>query len=286
MDNSPDSTAHADGPGPRGPGSIIGLMFRLYIDNLPRAVAISAIVTIPLVIAGLAAFGPEFMDMVLGSGLEEDPQPLTASVLVSVSAYAMMYMLGLLAVTAALAEAGASALAGRTVSVGRAYNAAVRRLPSILGASILTGVIAGIPLALALLMAQTLSGIANIVLLIMTAALGVYLLVRLVFAPFVALLQQAGPVAALTGSWSLVSGMWLRTFAVLFLITLLLGVVQLVFQLFGALVPGIEAFLVSLVVVPLTVLADLLIYLDLRARRDGYDVEHMKSELDALSGPS
>lgn len=285
MNDTPHEPAHADGPGPRGLGGIIAAMFRLYMGNLPRMVAISAVVTIPLIVAGIAAFGTDFMDLILGSGLETDPQPLPASIMVSVSAYALLYTLGLLAVTAALAEAAVSALAGRPISVGRAYNAAIRRLLSIVGASIITGLMAGIPLALALLTAGSLSGITNIILLILTGALGIYLLVRLVFAPFAALLEDAGPVAAVVKSWRLVSGMWLRTFAMLFLITMLLGFLQLAFQSFGALVPGIEAFLVSLVVIPLTVLADLLIYLDLRARKDAYSVDRMTAELDVLSGP-
>jgi hypothetical protein len=157
-------------------------------------------------------------------------------------------------------------------------------LPSVLGASIITGFAAGIPLALALMAAGALSGAFDIILMILTGGLGIYLLVRLVFAPFAAMLEEAGPVAAIVKSWQLVSGMWPRTFSMLFLLTLLLGLLQIAFGSFGALVPGVEAFLVSLVVIPLTVLADLLIYLDLRARKEDYTTERMQAELDALSG--
>ncbi|MFW6056581.1 MAG: hypothetical protein ACOC9B_04660 [Chloroflexota bacterium] len=285
MNNPPGTAFHADGPGPRGLGAIIIQMFRVYGNNMPRMVAIAAIVTIPLIAAGVAAFGPEFMDAILGSSVEETPQPLPTSLMVSITVYGVLYTLGLLAVTGAIAEASINALAGHPLSVGRAYNAALRRLPSIVGASLLTGLIAGLPLALAMTLAGSLSGSTNILLFIVTLVLGIYLIVRLVFAPFAALLEQRGPAAAVMRSWNLVSRMWLRTFGLLFLITFLLGLFQMAFQLFGMIVPGVEAFFVSLVVVPLTVCANMLIYLDLRVRKEGYSLDHMQTELEALSGP-
>ncbi len=284
MNDSPFTPPPAPGPGPRGPGSIISRTFALYGHNLLHMVVISATVTIPLIAAGLAAFGPGFMDIILGSPVGEDLHPLPASLLWPVAAYAALYVLGIVAVTAAIAQAAATALTGQPVSIGRAYSSALRRLPAIAGTSLLTGLAAGVPLTLAFLLGSSLSGPATVLLFIVTLLVGVYLLVRLVFAPFAALLEQAGPVAAMVKSWTLVSGMWLRTFAIFFLVTFLLGFVQLAFQAFGALIPGMEAFLTSLVVVPLTACADLLIYLDLRARKEGYSVDHMKTELEALSG--
>lgn len=285
MNNPHDSLSRADGPGPRGLGGIIIEMFRLYGNNMPRMVTIAALVTIPLVAAGLAAFGPEFMDAILGGSPGETPQPLPTSLMVSVTVYGVLYTLGLLAVTGAIAEAGISSLVGHPVSVGRAYNAALRRLPSIVGASLLTGLIAGVPLALAMALAGSLSGSTGIMLFIVTVVLGIYLVVRLVFAPFAALLEQRGPAAAVVRSWTLVSHTWLRTFGLLFLITFLLGLFQIAFQLFGMLLPGVEAFLVALLIVPLTVCANLLIYLDLRVRKESYSLDDMKTELEALSGP-
>ncbi|MFW6126246.1 MAG: hypothetical protein ACOC58_03990 [Chloroflexota bacterium] len=282
----PKTAQRTDGPGPRGLGGIIGQTFILYVHNLPRMVAIAGIVTIPLIVAGLAAFGPEFMDAILGGSLDETPEPPPTSVMVSITAYGVLYTLGILAVTGAIAEAGISSLAGHSVSVGRAYNAALRRLPSIVGASLLTGLIAGVPLALAMVLVGFLSDSTTIILFIVTVVLGIYLVVRLLFAPFAALLEQLGPAAAVMRSWTLVSDMWLRTFALLFLIHLLLALLQIAFQLFGIIVPGMEAFLVSLVVVPLTICANLLIYLDLRVRKESYSAEHMKSDLEALSGPA
>ncbi len=285
MNKLPGTSSHADGPGPRGLGGIITQMLLLYGRNMLQMVVIAALVTVPLIAAGLAAFGAEFMDAILGSNPGETPQPLPSSMMWSITAYAVLYTLGLLAVTGAIAEAGISSMAGHPVSVGRAYNAALRRLPSIVGASLLTGLIAGVPLALAMALAGTLSGATSIMLFVVTVVIGIYLIVRLVFAPFAALLEQLGPAAAVMRSWMLVSGMWLRTFGLLFLITLLLVLIQMAFQLFGLFIPGVEAFLVALLVVPLTVCANLLIYLDLRVRKESYSLEHMKAELEALSGP-
>jgi len=81
-------------------------------------VVISATVTIPLIAAGLAAFGPGFMDIILGSPVGEDLHPLPASLLWPVAAYAALYVLGIVAVTAAIAQAAATALTGQPVSIG------------------------------------------------------------------------------------------------------------------------------------------------------------------------
>ena len=272
----------APGPGPRGAGGIIVEMFRLYGRNIVAMVAISAIVTVPLIAAGLAAFGPDFMELLLG-GTAEQPTPApSGAAFFGLAAYAALYTLGLLAVSGALAQAGARSLVAGPVSIGRAYEVVLRRLPSMLGASIIVGLAAGIPLGFGALIGAG-GGMAGYLLALPAIFAGVYLAVRLMFAPFIALFEQAGPLTATVRCWKLVSGSWLRTFGLLLIVALLLGAIQMPVLWLATFAPGTDAFLFALVLTPLTTLGNLLIYLDLRVRKDGYMTEHLTAELDMLA---
>jgi hypothetical protein len=282
MNEENKESTMAPGPGPRGAGGIIVEMFRLYGQNIVAMIAISAVVTVPLIAAGLATFGPDFMGLLLG-GTAEQPMPaLSGAAFLGFAAYGALYTLGLLAVSGALAQAGAQDLVAGPVSIGHAYEVVLRRLPSMLGASIIVGLAAGIPIGFGGMLGAG-GGVANYLLAVPAIFAGVYLAVRLMFAPLVALFEQAGPLTAIARCWRLVSGSWLRTFGLLFIVALLLGAMQMPVLWLAAFAPGIDAFLFALVLTPLTTLGNLLIYLDLRVRKDGYMTEHLTAELLALA---
>ncbi len=276
-----DEVRIAPGPGPRGAISIIADTFRTYGRNIGQMVIIAALVLIPLLLAGRAAFGPDFMALLLGIA-DDAGLHLSDRVMAGIAVYGLLYLLGVLAVGGALAEAGARSLAGSAIAIGRAYGVAIRRLPSMLGATLITAFAAGIPIGLAMTMA-TVPTAASIVLLSLIAVFAVYVFVRLMFAMFVALLEQAGPLAAVSRSWALVSGAWWRTFGLLLLLSVLVGGVQLALEIVGAAVPELGAVLATIIATPLTVLGNLLIYLDLRARKQRYSTEQLGAELEALA---
>ena len=283
MNQADRETTVAPGRGPRGVGGIIVEVFRLYGRNFLMMVCISAVVTVPLIAAGLAAFGPDFMEMLLGGVVEQPLPTLPGWSIFGVAAYGALYTVGLLAVSGALSQAGAQGLVARAVSLGRAYEVVLKRLPSMLGASIIVGIVAGVPLGMGALLGADGSSV-DFVLSVLAIVVGVYLAVRLMFAPLVALLEQQGPLMAVARSWRLVSSFWMRTFALLFVMALLLGLIQMPVLWLSAFVPGTDVFLFALVLTPLTALGNLLIYLDLRVRKDGYMTEHLAAELDALAG--
>ncbi len=283
MNEETKESTVAPGPGPRRAGSIIVEMFRLYGRNIVAMVTISAIVTVPLIVAGLATFGADFMGLLLG-GTTEQPMPaLSGAAFLGVAAYGALYTLGFLAVSGAVALAGAQGLVAGPVSVGRVYEVVLRRLPSMLGASIIVGLAAGIPIGFGGLLGAG-GGATNYLLAVPAIFVGVYFAVRLMFAPLIALFEQAGPLTAIVRCWKLVSGFWLRTFGLLFIVALLLGAIQMPVLWLAAFAPGIDAFLFALVLTPLTTVGNLLIYLDLRVRQDGYMTEHLAAELNALAG--
>ena len=283
MNEENKESTMAPGPGPRGAGGIIVEMFLLYGRNIVAMVATSAIVTVPLIVAGLVTFGPDFMGLLLGDTAGESMPALSGAAFLGVAAYGALYTLGFLAVSGAVAQAGAQGLVAGLVSIGRAYQVVLRRLPSMLGASIIVGLAAGIPIGFGGLLGAG-GGVANYLLAVPAIFTGVYLAVRLMFAPLIALFEQAGPLTAIARCWRLVSGSWLRTFGLLFIVALLLGAIQMPVLWLAPFAPGTDAFLFALVLTPLTTIGNLLIYLDLRVRKDGYMTEHLTAELDALAG--
>ena len=282
MNEENKETAVAPGPGPRGAGGIIVEMFRLYGRNIVAMVAISAIITVPLIVAGLTAFGPDFMGLLLGDTAEASMPSLSGTAFLGVAAYGALYTIGFLAASGAVAQAGAQGLVAGPVSIGRAYEVVLRRLPSMLGASIIVGLAAGSPIGFGGLLGAG-GGTTNYLLAVPAIFVGVYLAVRLMFAPLIALFEQAGPLTAIVRCWRLVSGLWLRTFGLLFIVALLLGAIQMPALWLATFAPGTDAFLFALVLTPLTTLGNVLIYLDLRVRKDGYMTEHLTAELDALA---
>ncbi len=271
----------APGPGPRSPGGIVVVMLQVYARNVARMVSIAAVVMAPLLIAGWAAFGPNFMALIFSMPGVPAPDMNDAS-LAGIGVYSMLYALGLLAVSGATAAAVARRLTGSQISASLAYAITLRRLPHMLGVSIIIAIAVGVPVSVATVISAAMGGPVGTGILVVTAALAVYVAVKLMFALFVALLEQAGPLTALSRSWMLVSGAWLSTFGRLLLVSVVIAIVEIALQLAGSALPGIDAAVFALIVTPLTVTGNLLIYLDLRSRKETYTTERLATDLERL----
>jgi hypothetical protein len=113
---------------------------------------------------------------------------------------------------------------------------------------------------------------------------GLVLSFLFVFTPAVVLIEARSGTEALKRSARLVRSDWLRVALVL----ISFGVINWLAHLIGAfLIPGGLFFLehllgdlLTLVLLPLPVLATVLIYLDLRRRREGVDADTLRRELD------
>lgn len=273
------------GPGPRRLGDILGEMFRLFGRNLALMLLLVAIIVVPLIVAGVAAFGPEYVDALMGDGVEGMPDSPPQAVVLALIVYFALYALGMVAVTGAVSEAAARSMAGLERSVGHAYGAAFRRLPHMLGAGLVAAVVVALPVGLAamLMLPVPVTGSVRLAVFLVLLLASVYLGVRLMFAPLVALFQQTGPLSAVARSWDLVSGAWWRTFGLLLLIGLILGVLQSAIGFLLSALPAVEALVTSLIVLPLSLIGNLLIYMDLRARKQTYRTEDLAGELESLA---
>ena len=113
-----------------------------------------------------------------------------------------------------------------------------------------------------------------------------YLLVSLFFYSQVVMLEGRGPIDALGRSWELVRGSWWRTFGIVIVFMLIVIAVTLVAAIPGTILSLINTSLGSILVSVFGVVAPPIIYIgathvyiDLRVRKEGYDLERMASEV-------
>jgi hypothetical protein len=126
---------------------------------------------------------------------------------------------------------------------------------------------------------------------------GVYVAIRWSMSLAAMMAENIGPIQGFSRSWNLVKGQWWRTFGVL----LVVGILQLVISfalgaLFGIVAAAVttgdlrlatEAIgstLLSTMVSPITTIAVVLLYFDLRVRKEGLDLDQLAQQTN--QGPT
>lgn len=98
--------------------------------------------------------------------------------------------------------------------------------------------------------------------------------VRLALAPFITAVEPMGPTRALRRSWQLTQGSWWRMFSVLLVVVLTVAIASGLVTGFAGVIPAASTLVVSPLMVwltaPLLELACMVMYFDLRLRREGY----------------
>ena len=244
---------------PKRVTEILGEALDLYGKHWARLMAIAAIVTVPLTILQYFVW-----DLVRVHGpagdLEQVSRAAAASALIGiVGLFIYQVMVG------AVARSAAGISLGREVGVAEAYKFGYARMLSILLVSILVG----------------LAVTAGFILLVIP---GFYVMTRLfVSVPAVVVEGKRGR-SALRRSWSLVEGSGWRVFGIFLLVGLITGLVSSVFAIatdqgwFGQ---AIAAAIGGVVTGPFVALVGMLVYLDLRARRERPTVTGLRKEFEA-----
>lgn len=254
-------------------GGLLSGAFRLYFSNWLVLVGISALVVIPASLASSAIFHGLFGDAVLfrrlpGNRIETGPD--------FGKALAVTFALGILTLivtqlaTGATTRAAIVATAGGKPTVGDSYRVAGRVLGSLLLVSLLSALVV----------------FGGFLLLIIP---GIIFAIRLVATVPVVVAEDVRGTEALRRSWRLVKGDGWNVFGVLLVAGLLSGVVSAVvtapftngewFQI------GVANAIASTLTTPFITCVIVLIYLDLRARKEGLDREALARELGG-SAPS
>jgi hypothetical protein len=252
-----------------GIGEILDAAIKLYRAEWKKLMAIVAIVLVPV------AFIEAFATRTLPGPLTEEPAFPTEDLLGGFIASAIITVITLLFInpflTAAVARAASNIYLGDSVAVGSTYRFALTKIHSILWISLLT----------------LLAGLLGFILLVIP---GIIAFVRLTFGSTVLVVEGLKGSKALGRSWRLAKGHFWRLFGVLLLANIMAGVVASILAIPGSLagsavgsqgwpLTALGDSLASVLTTPFTTLITVLLYFDLRIRKEGFDIEVMAQEL-------
>jgi hypothetical protein len=251
-------------PRPMGIGEILGTAFQLYRRHWRTLLAIAAVVVVPLTLLQYL-----FGDLVRTQGettrngvVETATWSVGIAGLLAALAGILMYLV----LTGAITRAVAAEVAGEDPSVEQSYRFGFHRLGSVLLVSVLVG----------------LAIIGGLILFVIP---GIYVGVRLCVSIEALVVEGRRGTEAMGRSWSLVGGHWWHAFFTLLVAALLTGIVNAVITApFGAtnwFVQGVAAAVATVVTLPYGVLVGVLLYLDLRARKERLSLEALRADLQA-----
>jgi hypothetical protein len=270
-----------------GVGEILDAAIKLYRSQWKRLMAIVAIALVPI------TFLQVFLTREIGAPLADPtttPAELESTVLVSVILGAIQLLIIQPFLVAAVAKASADVYLGHTVVVGPTFRFAVSKIHSILWISILMVLIVFVPVFVLGLIAAAGGEEVAIVLLILLIVPAIIVFIRFVFASTVLVVERRKGSKALGRSWHLAKGSFWKILGTTLLAALLSSVVEGILSIpgavaFGAIGPAgwpfyaIGLSLAAIITTPFTTLITVLLYFDLRIRKEAFDLEVMAQEL-------
>ncbi len=127
----------------------------------------------------------------------------------------------------------------------------------------------------------------------------IYFLVRWSLTVAAMMAEDIGPIRGLGRSWNLVKGQWWRTFGILVIVAILQTIISYaLFILFGliaalfstgdfqAALVQVGSTLLSALVSPITTIAVVLLYFDLRVRKEGLDLDQLAQQTTPGPAPA
>lgn len=254
---------------PMGVGEILDAAIKLYRSEWKVLMGIVAFVLVPLTF--LEAYVTRTLPGTFTPEPVATPGDFYATAIASIILAAIQLLFILPFLTAAVARAAANVYLGEEVGVGRTYRFALRKVHSILWISVLT----------------LLATMVGFILLIIP---GIIVYVRFAFGSTVLVVEGTKGTKALGRSWRLAKGHFWRLFGTLIVAGIMAGIIAAVLAIPGNLIADavgpqgwpIRALgdsLASVLTTPFTTLITVLLYFDLRIRKEGFDIEVMAQEL-------
>jgi len=250
---------------PLGIGEILSTAFQLYRRHWRTLLAIAAVVVVPLTLLQYL-----FGDLVRTQGettrngvvVETATWAVGIAGLLAALAGILMYLV----LTGAITRAVAAEVAGQDPSVEQSYRFGFHRLGSVLLVSVLVG----------------LAIIGGLILFIIP---GIYIGIRLCVSIEALVIEGRRGTEAMGRSWGLVGGHWWHAFGTVVVGGLLTGIVNAIitapFGATGWFVQAVAAAVATVVTLPYSALVGVLLYLDLRARKESLTMETLKTDLQA-----
>jgi hypothetical protein len=271
-------------PRPLGIGEILSTAFQLYRRHWRTLLAIAAVVVVPLTLLQylLAALVRTQAEVTRNGVVVETPTWAVGFYgLLAVLAGILMYLV----LTGAITRAVAAEVAGEDPSLEQSYRFGFHRLGSVLVVSILVGLATLGGLILLLIPGIYIGGRILELIPLLYLIPGIYIGVRLAVSIEALVVEDRRGTEAMGRSWGLVGGHWWHAFGTLLVAWLLIGVVNAVIT-----APldatnwsgrGVAAAVATVVTLPYGVLAGVLLYLDLRARKERLTRETLRADLQA-----
>jgi hypothetical protein len=251
-------------PRPMGLGEILSTAFQLYRRHWRTLLAIAAVVVVPFTLLQYL-----LGDQVRARGEEvANGVVTTASWAVGTAALvtALAGVVMFLVLTGAITRAVAAEVAGEDPSLEQSYRFGFHRFWSVLLVSVLVG----------------LATVAGLILFIIP---GIYIGVRLAVSIEALVVEGRKGTQAMGRSWALVGGHWWHAFGTLVVAGLLTGLVNALitapFSGTSWFLQAVVAAVATVVTLPYGVLVGVLLYLDLRARKERLTMEALRSDLRA-----
>lgn len=298
---------------PMGLGEILDDIFRVYRRHFLLLTGISLILSVPPLLLQFASgtagqlgfFFTLFSNLgrpvsVVDQQLPPPPNPGLIAL-----AYLMVILVAPFTV-GAISRAGIDLALARPVSIRSAFGGVLRRYLGLFAMSLLFVLVAiGFVAALTVVIAAMALAIREIVAVIFLSVVvvalavvaGIFLAVRWSVAVPAMLAEGLGPIRAIGRSWALTRGSWWRLFGTLIVLYLLQSVIGSALGIFAFpvafLVPFVEpavrgaiALTISTaaqaVTLPIVYLCFVLLYFDLRVRREDFDLDQLA--LQAAAG--
>jgi hypothetical protein len=252
-------------PRPMGIGEILSTAFQFYQRHWGTLLAITAVVVVPFTL----------LQYLLGDQVRTRGEVTREGVVIETATWSeaiaglVVVLAGLLmflVLTGAITRAVAAEVAGEDPSLEQSYRFGFHRLGSVLLVSVLVG----------------LATVAGLILFVIP---GIYIGVRLVVSIEALVVEGRRGTQAMGRSWELVGGHWWHAFGTLLVAWLIIGVLNSVITLpfsdTSWFVQGLVAALATVVTLPYGVLVGVLLYLELRARKENLTLEALRSDLQA-----
>lgn len=250
--------------GPKSFRNIIGETFKIYLKNF---LSLSAIVAIVEVITFL-------LQSIIPEVKLEIPLPLLA--LIKHPVKWIMYFLALPWMWGALIYAVSEQYLQPTISVRKAYRFAWGRL----GDLIVAGLMEFALFFIIYIVADLLSNLFQTTLGYMVCACVMfYFIVRWSFIWPAVMLEGITPIATFKRSSALVKGNWWRICAVMSIFIIVTGVVNAIFKT----IPFVGGIFGGILSVPMLAISNVLLYYDLRAKKENYNPEFLAAELGMIN---
>lgn len=248
---------------PRTLGEILSEAFRIYKENAAKLLLIVAVIVVPL----------SFISAVVVRLLEPtrrrvDPTTIVYSRSFGVTVAAVIIAAAIGVITwailqAAMLRGAAQATIGDPVDIEASYRWGLRRFGSVLLLAILVGIVVGV----------------GFILLIIP---GIIFLVFLSVSEPALIVENRRGTEAMSRSWNLVRGHFWHALVVILVAAIITGVVQGILTAIGGdnwFVRWIFTAIAQIITAPFTALVTVLLYLDLRARKEALTADRLRTEL-------